>query len=335
MTVVPQSNLNEYLDYQAFILHMRDIVANAKVIKSLFTTSEEEWDRSRDIGTGNHFIRGVFHSPQKTEAVKTYIAKLVKMHMISLGSRLTAWTKDTVAGENPTNIAISNRIAAIEFKNNRDLFKIVATRLIGFDDALVAFALEEDVDAKAKLLMDYLSARFDMSVNGEKSHLMYIDQTVDLSTLLKTDGFTPEFFADHLHQATKYFESFAGGVVNHWDLFDLLDVVVQVNAEHNDNKLYDELSTAKVVVDGAVSSAFEIEIDQDDSDVVLTLEICVQHHGDVNATLPKDIEYTQEIKDNIEELIQKSKSLGKTLKVTQPGSDYAYAAPIEVEMPKS
>lgn len=335
MIAVPQANLNEYLDYSTFILHMRDITANAKVIKSLFTTSEEEWDRSRDIGTGNHFIRGVFHSPQKTEAVKTYIAKLVKMHMISLGSRLTAWTKDTVAGENPTNIAISNRIAAIEFKNNRDLFNIVATRLIGFDDMLVSFALEEDVDVKAKLLMDYLSARFDMSVNGEKSHLMYIDQTVDLAILLKTDGFTPAFFADHLYQASKYFETFAGGVVNYWDVFDLMDVVVQVNAEHaNGAALYEELSTAKVVVDGAVSSAFEIEIDQDDSDVVLTLEICVQHHGDVNATLPKDIEYTSEIKENIEELIKKSKSLGKTLKVTQPGSDYSFAAPIEVEMPK-
>lgn len=330
MIAVPQANLIPMLDYTSFVLHMRDVVNDAKVIKALYRTAQEEWDRSFDANTEKHLIEGVFTSPQKTEAVKTYIAKVMKLHMISIGSRLTAWTKDTVSSENGTNVAISHRIAATEYKTNRELFTIVATRLIGFDDTLVAFALEDDVDAQAKNLMDYLSAQFDLSINGEKPHLSYIDQTIDLAGLLKTDGFTPEFFAQHVHQATKFYEAFTGVVMNHWDLFETLDVIVQVNEEHaQSNKLYEELATAGAQELARKAELYTLEIDIDDNDPVLTIEVCVQHYGDIKVVLPKNIEYTSELKEAMAAQIEKAKKAGKQLEIVQAGSDLVITAPLE------
>lgn len=330
MSAVPQANLIPFLDYQSFILHMRDVVNGSKVIQALFRTSQEEWDRSFDANSERHLIQGVFTSPQKSEAVRIYISKIVKLHMISTGSRLTAWTKDTVASENPTNVAISNRIAAIEFKSNRELFKIVASRLLGFDDALIAFALEDDVDTRAKLMMDYLSSQFDLSVGAEKPHTMYIDQTVDLSILLKTDGFTPEFFAGHLYHAMKYFEAFEGVVANHWDVFDLLDAVVQVNQEHADSsKLYDELTTAAAAAATPDASVFELIIDADDPDPSVTIEVCAQHYSGLEVVLPKDIDYASEFKDWLLIFAAKMEKDGRAFSVRQIASVYNYTAPIQ------
>jgi hypothetical protein len=330
MSVVPQANMNTLMDYNAFILRMRDVVNGAKIIQALHRTGQEEWDRSFDASTDRHFIKGVFTSPEKSEAVKTYIAKVVKLHMISTGSRLTAWTKDTVASENPTNIAISNRIAATEFKSSTELFLLVATRLIGYDDALVKFALETNVDVQAKLLMDYLSAQFDLSVNGEKPHLMYIDQTIDLSILLKTEGFTPKFFIDHLYQAGKYFEAFEGVTMNHWDLFDILDVVVQVNQDHADSAaLYAELSGATKAETGVDPSAFLLEVDPDDADPSTTIEVCAQHYNGMNVVLPKDIDYTSEFKDWLVVFAKKMHDAGRTFSVKQVASVYNYAESIQ------
>lgn len=331
MNTVPQANLNNLLDYSSFMLHMRNVVNDSKVIKALFNTAQEEWDRSFDANTDKHLIQGVFASPQKTEAIKTYIAKIIKLHMISVGTRLTTWTKDTVASENPTNVAISHRIAAIEYKSNRELFNMVATRLVGFDDKLVAFALEDDVDTQAKYLMDYMSAQFDLSFNGEKPHLTYIDQTVDLASLLKTDGFTPEFFNAHIHHATKYFEVTGTTLVNLWDLFEKLDVIVMVNAEHvKSDELYEELTSASAQELTKKPELFTLDIDPEDSDPVLTIEVCVQHYGDIRVVLPKDIEYTTELKMAMGELINKAKAAGKTLEIVQDGSDLKIVPPIEL-----
>lgn len=325
MSVVPQANMNTLLDYNTFILRMRDVVNGAKVIQALHRTSQEEWDRSFDANTERHFIKGVFTSPEKSEAIKAYIAKVVKLHMISTGSHLTAWTKDTVASENSTNVAISNRIAATEFKDNEELFLLVATRLIGYDDSLVKFSLETNPDEQAKLMMDYLSAQFDLSFDGKKPHLTYIDQTINLSILLRTEGFTPKFFADHLHHATKFFEAFEGVAMNQWDLFDTLDVIVEVNQEHVDNAaLYNELTSTKLLESGMDPNAFELEIDPNDADPSTTIEVCGQQYRGLNVVLPKDIVYGTEFKQWLIAFNGRMQAVNRTFTVRQVGSVYNY-----------
>lgn len=226
------ANLNLFLDYTTFISRMREVVSGAVIIQALHSTALEEWARSTDLDSGNHLIQGIFTSPQKSDAIRAYIARLMKVHMISLGGHLTAWTKDTVASDNATNVAISNRIAAIEFQTNEELFMLVATRLMGYDDSLIKFALAEDPIVKARGLINYLSGQFDLSVEGSLSHELYLDQALRMQELLETGGFTPEFFAGHIYQASKYFQNFEGFGVNLWDVFEALDPFVEVTDEH-------------------------------------------------------------------------------------------------------
>jgi hypothetical protein len=232
MTTAHQPNLNLFLDYTTFITRMREVVSGATLIQALYKVSDEEWARSTDLDTGTHLIQGVFTSAQKSDAIRIYISKLINVHMISQGGHLTAWTKDTIASENATNVAISNRIAATEFRTNEELFMLIAGRLMGYDETLLRFSLSTDVVKRAQLLVNYLSGQFDLSVQGTPAHEMYFDQVRVMSELLQEGGFTPEFYTAHIYHASKHFEVFTGPVSNHWDTFELLQPIVEVNAEH-------------------------------------------------------------------------------------------------------
>ena len=232
MNAVSTQNLNFFLDYTTFIGRLREVVTGANVIKALYNVSEEEWRRSVDLDSGNHLIQNIFTSPQKSDAVRAYIARLINAHMISLGAHLTTWTKDTIAGENATNIAISNRIAAVEFQNNEELFTLICGRLMGYDESLIRFSLTEDTGRRARILVDYLSGQFDLSIQGSVSHEMYMDQAAVLAEMLEDASFTAEFFTGHIYHASKFFETFDGVMMNHWDLFEMLNPIVEVNDGH-------------------------------------------------------------------------------------------------------
>lgn len=225
------------LDYISFIGRMHETMGNAKIIKALYETSQAEWDRSFDSNTGTHLIEGVFTSPQKTDAVKIYISKMMKMHMNSIGSRLTAWTKDTIASENTTNVAISNRIAASEYKDNMPLFLLVATRLMGYDDGLVRFALmdEADVSGKTKELMNYLSAQYDLSVVDTCATKLYVDQAVRIEGLIKTDTLDVDYALQHVDHAIEFFKPHDDAPIDLWDLFENLAIIIEVNEERRLN----------------------------------------------------------------------------------------------------
>lgn len=320
MNAVPKNNLNMLMDYTAFILRLRDATNGAKLIQGLQRVAQEEWDRSFDADTEKHLIEGVFASLGKTEAVKGYIAKVVALHIRTTGNRLAAWTKETVTSENSTNLAISNRIAAIEFKSSRELFILVATRLLGYDDALVKFAIEDDLDTRAKYLMDYMSAQFDLVIPGEAAHLTYIDQTVDLSLLLKTDGFDPQFFSDHIYHGTKFYEVFDGASKNLWDIFSDIDVIVGVNRGHQDSEaLYNELTDRSAK---PASANYELVIDVDDPDPATTIEMVMGMedspavHG-VTVILAEGIEYSSEFREFCLNLAEREQTKDRAFAVRQ------------------
>lgn len=220
-------NSQQRLSYISFIARIHEVLGSLNVIKALDAVSEEQWGRSFDANTEEHLIRGVFTSPQKSDAVKLYIAKLMKVHLNSIGNRVCAWTKDTITGENATNVAISNRIAATEFKTSRELFQLVATRLMGYDDMLVKMAFAEDADVKTKLLMNYMSSLYDMSVIDKCATEVYIDQAVRIEGLLVTDAFTTDYVLEHIFQVGRYFQNKDDVVINHWDLFEHLSYVIE------------------------------------------------------------------------------------------------------------
>ena len=258
MQTLSMQAMTQVSEYSAFMLHMRDVINNAKVIQALFKLSEEEWERSRDINTDQHLIADVFTSGKKSDAIRIYIAKLVKLHLNTHNNRLTTWTKDTISSENAANVAITSRINATELKSNMELFKLVAGRLIGYDDDLIRFALadSEDSAGKALFLMKYMSSRFDLTVEGLAAHDTYIDQTDRLEELFASDGFNDQFFFGHSQEAIAFFAVINMTSVNHWDLFEKLDVTVR-------NKVYFETNGALMT----------LVLDKDDPDPSSTIAI--------------------------------------------------------------
>lgn len=155
-----QIALNEQL---AFVSCLRDAIGSIVVLNSILSTSKKEWDACANIDTDEHLIRGIAVSPIKTDACNTYVSKLIKHYLSSQGTRSTAWTKNTISSENFTNKSIASIIAAHTFYDHAELFKIVATRLMGFDDALVEMALALTPATQAEKLVVYMGGRFDLA----------------------------------------------------------------------------------------------------------------------------------------------------------------------------
>lgn len=310
--------MNKGLDYLSFILRLRSAMKGETLLKVLFEQSEKEWNNSVDGSTGRHLIKDVYVTRDKTDAVRIYIAKLIKLHMASESTDLTAWTKDTLASENATNLAISNRIAAVQFKSNRDLFILVVTRLMGYDDSLVKFALSSDENLRAKLLVNFLSEQFNLTSGDTQSCKLYIDQTVQLAALLKTRGLTADFFSAHVLKHADLININS----NFWDVFYTINEAIEVSVEvEGTNELYDELSAPTVTAEGTAIEAFVVEIHPDDTDILATIEICTQNYTNLLIILPPDIEYDSSIREELVKLVERVKEEGILVEIQEAPSE--------------
>ena len=154
-----QIAINEQL---AFLSDLRTAIGAGVFLDALLVTSKKAWDECSNMETDEHLIKGIAVSPIKTDACNTYVAKLIKQYLAGQGTRCTAWTKNTISSENFTNKSIASIIAATTFMDHREMFKIVVTRLMGFDDTLVEFAMATHPEKRATKLMLYLAGRFDL-----------------------------------------------------------------------------------------------------------------------------------------------------------------------------
>lgn len=162
----------------SIVTRFNDIVGNSFILKNLYEYSETEWKRFESENGQSHLIKGVKSTSAKTDAVKIYISKLIALYMNSKGPNLSTWSKDTIAGENDITMAIINRIGTTLFESNVELFTIVATKLMGFDKALVELAIgSEDHIKDVQRLVVYLGTSFD-DVEDAKAAEVYLDDVV-------------------------------------------------------------------------------------------------------------------------------------------------------------
>lgn len=217
-----QENLISTNEQINFVCVLRDTVGSFKILGSLLETSRKAWEACENAETNDHLIKGIAVSPIKTDACHTYVSKVIKHYLTSQGTRATAWTKNTIASENFTNKSITSIISAHTFYDHTELFKIVATRLMGFDDTLVDLAINLDEKSRAEALVVYMGSRFDLGEDKEELLVRYQEAVGYLQALLETGGFTEEFFAGKIKQASDHFtQPLEPGDIYIHDRFDL------------------------------------------------------------------------------------------------------------------
>jgi hypothetical protein len=252
----------QMLEQLSFVNVLRDTLGSAKVIAALRDTSNKEWDNCKDANTGDHLIKGIFQSTQKGDAVRIYIAKVMAQYMRSVGARANAWTKNTIAAENFTNTSISNRISAAEFQEADELFKIVATRLIGFDDGVIDFVVAKTPKAKAEALVVYLASRFDLAESPEKAAEHYAGIIDLFSVKFEGDGFDELYFLKTVGQVISYYSYSVGEELKLTNPFDVLEML-ESEADYGN---IGEMGT--VLAGGPI----EVIIDKDDPDPQVTID---------------------------------------------------------------
>lgn len=159
----------EQLKAISVVSRFNDVIGNALVLKSLLSIGRKEWEGFVNEGTGAHLISKIQSTGFKTDAIHTYISKLVKVFMNSQGANLGAWTKDSLANEHSLTTAVVSRMSATLYKEHDELFIDVAVRLLGFDNALVQYAISD----KPLWMVGYVSSQFDDIPAAQTAELYY------------------------------------------------------------------------------------------------------------------------------------------------------------------
>ena len=217
----------QLMNHLSFVSNFHDALGAGRVLDVMLDQSKIEWDKCFDANTGEHLIKGKFTSSQKSDAVRIYIAAIIGIYLRSSGVRVTSWTKATITSDNTTNVSISNRIAATEFQSHEELFKLVVTRLVGVDDALVDYVLALDNKAKALCLVTSLASRFDLTDSAVTAKTEYFGAIDYVEEKLNKGGFNTRFFLNHWEQIVPYYNDAKQEdelVLDHFDLLEQFDV---------------------------------------------------------------------------------------------------------------
>ncbi|MNM18509.1 hypothetical protein D3C81_288020 [compost metagenome] len=183
--------LQNKLDFHTTVLDLRAAAGSLVVLGVLRKLSNEEWERCRDDASDTHLIKGVIFDSKKTEAIRAYIAKIVRLYMNTVGPNIGAWTKNSLENEHVLTKAVSDKICNSEINTADQLFEMVITRLIGVDSHIVRASLAKTNRGIALGLVGYLSARHDESVDPLVTYAQLIN---DIEILLDAKKLNDEFY---------------------------------------------------------------------------------------------------------------------------------------------
>jgi len=204
---IAEQRLIHTLDGIAMVSTLREAAGAVVVLQSLLEISKSEWQRSFNATTGAHLIKDNTVGSLKSDAIFTYISKLVKTYLSADGIRSTAWTKNTISGENFTTKAISGILAGSPIASHEDLFRPVTTRLLGFDEQLVEAAIAGDSLSRATALVTYLASRFDLSQSKEDILDLYDREISYIDAGLIKQALTPDFYMNKINAIIAYLNS--------------------------------------------------------------------------------------------------------------------------------
>lgn len=226
--------LNNKLNFLTTVLRLRQVVGGVVILKALHTLSETEWERSSNLDTGDHLIKGVFTSATKTDAVRAYVSKLAKLYMNSIGVLPGSWTKNTLTAENTLTKFVIDRVAVTEIGSNEELFRLVVGRILGADDELVEAAMvaEDDYTKKFKHIVNYLGWSED---EVDSPEILYRDVIIKLTELAKRGQLNDEFFDKLLDYGLAFFNAEVEIEMDALDVLDsVIDSVLQAEVEYHD-----------------------------------------------------------------------------------------------------
>lgn len=204
--IAEQRNIH-ILDGIAMVSTLREAAGAIVVLQALLEISADEWKRAYDANNGTHLIKDNTVGSLKSDAIFTYISKVVKTYLSADGVRSTAWTKNTISGENFTTKTIAGILAGTPIHSHEELFRPVASRLLGFDDQLIEAAISGDSLSRATALVTYLASRFDLSQSKEDILNLYDREIHFIDALIIKQGLTPDFYVDKIRRITEYLNS--------------------------------------------------------------------------------------------------------------------------------
>lgn len=216
----------EKLNTLEAIIKLRRIVQSTIILKSLFDFSELEWMKSYNVETDEHLIKNVFTSGEKTDVVRAYVSKIVKLYLNNVGVVPGGWSKKTLTSENEFTKHSIDRIATTKVATNKELFMITATRILGVDATMVhsSFVDDENFVARAEKWVIYLANSTDET---EDPDIVYGDIVRILAALQEKELLDDQFFADLITTAGDFFDN-ANDEATYKDIdpLDILDTVI-------------------------------------------------------------------------------------------------------------
>lgn len=222
----------QQLNYLTTVMDLRKVLGGLKIIKALYDFSVTDWDRYKNANTGDHLIDGVLTSGEKTDSVRSYTNKLVKLYLNSLGTQPSAWTKYTLTAENTLTKAIIERIAVGTYKSNEALFRAVVGRIIGIDSLLLDAALATNSLDMAKFVVVYLSRAEDEELDDPS--IIYRDLILLIAAMVDRNLVDAALFTELVRQGDAYFtepETYMNADV---EGIDLLEMTFGYACKHND-----------------------------------------------------------------------------------------------------
>ena len=208
------------------IVKLRRIIQSTVILKSLFDISEQEWMRSYNAETEEHLIKGVFTSGEKTDVIRGYIAKIVKLYLNNVGVVPGGWSKNTLVSENEFTKHSIDRIATTKVSTNKELFLIVATRILGVDATMArsAFVDEDNFIGLGEKWVVYLANSTDET---EDPDIVYGDVVRVLAALQEKELLDDQFFADLITTAGDFFDNATDeATYKDIDPLDILDTLI-------------------------------------------------------------------------------------------------------------